>query len=65
VADARSAWLWTGELLVVACRRVRQGYFAGIAKIGHVRLHAGFKAALASLRICSGVLSGAACPGER
>ena len=37
--------------LVVACRRVRQRYFAGIAKIGGVRLYAGFKVALASLYI--------------
>ena len=37
--------------LVVASCRVRHRYFAGIAKIGDVRLHAGFKATLASLDI--------------
>ena len=39
------------ELLVVASCSVRHRYFAGIAKIGDVRLHAGFKPALASLDV--------------
>ena len=38
------------ELLVVASYSVRQRYFAGIAKIGDVELHAAFKAALARER---------------
>jgi hypothetical protein len=42
----RNLGLWP---LVFASRRVRQRYFAGIAKIGDVRLYAGLKSAPASL----------------
>ena len=42
--------------LVVACRRVRQRYFAGIAEIWDVSFYAGLNAAFASLGACAMLL---------